>query len=326
MDNALQHLSGQTILVTGASGFLGSCIVGQLAAVPCHIRRLDRRVSPDTRPAGPAEVEDVSGDVRDPQCWAAAIDGVDVVVHLAGQTSVYVANDNPGEDLAANVMPVNHLAAACRLRQRRPVVVMAGTATVVGLTGSALVDESHLDHPVTFYDLHKWMAEQYVEAYTREGVMTGTTLRLANVYGPGPQGSSSDRGFLNAMVRRALAGETLTMYGSGAFVRDYVFVADVARAFLMAAAAPEAVAGRHFLIGTGCGTTIAEALALVAERVARRTGHRVPVVSIDPPSGLSPIEQRNFVADITRFRTATAWGPQVNLADGIDQTIEAACA
>lgn len=325
MDNTLRHLSGQTILVTGASGFLGSCIVRQLAAVPCRIRRLDRRVSPDTRPGGVAEIEDVSGDVRDPHCWAAAAEGVDVVLHLAGQTSVYVANDNPGEDLVANVMPVNHLAEACRLHQRRPVVVLAGTATVVGLTDVALVDESHPDHPITFYDLHKWMAEQYIEAYTRAGVMAGTTLRLANVYGPGPQGSSSDRGFLNAMVRRALAGETLTMYGTGAFVRDYVFVEDVARAFLSAAAAPDAVEGRHFLIGTGRGTTLAQALALVADRVARRTGHRVSVVSVEPPPGLSAIEQRNFVADTTRFRTATGWSTRVDLEDGIDQTIESAC-
>jgi nucleoside-diphosphate-sugar epimerase len=318
-------LSGQTILVTGASGFLGSCVVRQLAAVPCRIRRLDRRVSLDTRPGGTAEIEDVSGDVRDPHCWAAAVEGVDVVFHLAGQTSVYVANDNPGEDLVANVMPVNHLAEACRVHQRRPVVVLAGTATVVGLTEAALVDESHPDHPITFYDLHKWMAEQYIEAYTRAGVMAGTTLRLANVYGPGPQGSSSDRGFLNAMVRRALAGETLTMYGTGAFVRDYVFVEDVARAFLSAAAAPDAVEGRHFLIGTGRGTTLAQALALVAERVARKTGHRVSVVSVDPPPGLSPIEQRNFVADTTRFRNATGWSTRVSLEDGIDQTIESAC-
>lgn len=325
MDNTLRRLSGQTILVTGASGFLGSCVVGQLATVPCRIRRLDRRVASDTRPGGPAEIEDVSGDIRDAHCWTSAVEGADVILHLAGQTSTYVANDNPAEDMITNVMPVNHLAAACRRHQRCPVVVMAGTATVVGLTDTALVDESHPDHPITFYDLHKWMAEQYIEAYTRECVMAGTTLRLANVYGPGPQGSSSDRGFLNAMVRRALAGDTLTMYGTGAFVRDYVFVEDVARAFLSAALAPDAVKGRHFLIGSGTGTTLAQALALVIERVARKTGQRVPLVSVDPPPGLSPIEQRNFVADTSRFRNATAWSPQVSLEQGIDQTIEAAC-
>jgi UDP-glucose 4-epimerase len=321
-----ERLHGRTILVTGAGGFLGSHIVQRLAKMPCTIRRLHRGSRP--MPAIPqdsiARVDDVVGDVRELPTWITAAAGVDIVVHLAGQTSVYVATENPEADLMANVRPVLHLMQACRTLENRPMVVFSGTATQVGLTTSSEpVNESHPDEPITIYDLHKWMAEKYLETATREGLLSATTLRLANVYGPGPTAGSPDRGFLNAMIRRALAGEVLTMYGSGSYVRDYVFVDDVARAFLAAAVSPETAGGAHFIVGSGQGHTIANALESVASRVAARTARPVAIDSVEPPSTLSRIEHRNFVADTRRLQAATGWRPAVSLAAGIDLTIDA---
>jgi nucleoside-diphosphate-sugar epimerase len=234
-----------------------------------------------------------------------------------------VAAADPQADLRSNVLPMLGLLETCRQQSLAPVVLFAGTATQVGLPSLLPVNESQPDQPVTIYDLHKLAAENYLKHYISQGYVRGASLRLANVYGPGPHSSSSDRGVLNAMIRRALAGEPLTVYGAGEFVRDYVFVGDVVRAFLLAGAAPDAVNGRHFVIGSGQGHTLAEAFKLVAQRAAIRTGRQTAVEYTNPVAPISLIEQRHFVADIGEFRRATGWTPEKNLVSGIDSTIEA---
>ena len=167
------------------------------------------------------------------------------------------------------------------------------------------------------------MAENDLKAASALGTVCGATLRLSNVYGPGATGAKPDRDVLNRMIRAALRGEPLTVYGTGEYVRDYVFVEDVADAFLKAAAHGEEINGRHFVIGSGRGVTIRGAFELVAARVETLTGRRVPVVIANPATALSDIQKRNFVADTTRFSAATGWRPSWSLSDGIDCTIEA---
>jgi nucleoside-diphosphate-sugar epimerase len=192
----------------------------------------------------------------------------------------------------------------------------------VGVPARLPVDESFPDQPCTIYDMHKLQAEQYLKHYARGGIVRGASLRLANVYGPGPKSGSADRGVLNAMVRRALRGETLTIYGTGESVRDYVYVEDAARCFARAAASVEAVNGRHFVVGSGVGHTVAQAVRLVAELVTERVGRPVRVEHTPAPATLSPIESRNFVARVDAFDEATGFRPGIQLSDGIQRTID----
>ena len=320
-----EHLSftGRTILITGGAGYLASGLVALLKDIDCRIIRLHRPGSCPPPVRGAARIREVAGDICDPAVWEHSLAGVDYLFHFAAQTSTYAANADPLADQTVNVLPMLHLLEACRRQGRGPVVCFASTVTVVGIPERLPVAESHPDHPLTIYDLHKLMAEQYLRWYAEQGIVQGVTLRLANVYGPGPRSSLADRGILNQMIRRALAGEALTVYGAGDQVRDYVYVEDTARAFLAAALHSEALNGKYFVIGTGFGHTIAEAMSLVAERAAARTGILVPVQHVAPPGGLSPIEQRHFVADSARFSGATGWQARYTLAQGIDLTLEA---
>jgi len=166
-------------------------------------------------------------------------------------------------------------------------------------------------------------AENYLKYYIRNHFVNGVILRLANVYGPGPKSSSADRGILNFMIKKSLKGENLTVYGKGNFLRDYIFIHDVVKAFLMAGMHIEKLNGNHFVIGSGQGHAIAEAVNMVAERSLAKIGKKVAVEHIEPPSPQSPIESRNFIANTERFNTATHWQAATTLQEGIDRTIDA---
>ena len=149
------------------------------------------------------------------------VPGIDVIFHFAAQTSSAKADANPEEDRAVNLTPALALIRSCRELQVSPIVVFAGTVTECGLTDVLPIDETVPDHPITAYDRHKLAAEKALEQADKEGFLKGVILRLPNLYGPGPRNSSADRGVLNQMVRRALAGEaTKGSWRTGATSRN----------------------------------------------------------------------------------------------------------
>lgn len=320
----LQSYRQRRIVVTGSTGYLATNLIHALKGIDCHIVRVSR---PGTRfdPIdGRACIEAITGDLCDPLLWQRVLAGTDYVFHLAAQTSAYSANSNPPADFEMNVAPMLALLETCRRNGWRPTVLFASTATISGIPDRLPVDESHSENPLTIYCLHKLLAEKYLNYYSQEGIVAGLSLRLANVYGPGPQSSSSQRGILNQMIRKAIQRESLTIYGDGCYIRDYIYIDDVVSAFLQAGACIDTLQqhGRHYVIGSGHGYFIKDALNLVAERVTRRTGKLVPISHVPPPAGLSPIECRNFIADTTRFSQATGWQASTRLIQGIDCTIE----
>ena len=312
---------GKKILFTGGSGYLASSVLQGLRHVDAEITRLDRGRVPFSPIEGIARMREVVADVQDQNVWKELIPETDIVFHFAAQTSARIANEQPLHDFSVNVLPLIRILDVCRSTGHNLVILLAGTVTEVGLTDRTPVNEGHPDRPLTVYDIHKLTAEKYLECFTDQGTIQGAVLRLANLYGPGPKSGSADRGILNAMILRALAGEPLSLYGQGQWIRDYLFIEDAAEAFILAGACIEKTNGHHYVLGSGEGHSLHDAFHLVADRVAAATSRRVEVLSVPVPEGTSPIEYRNFIADSTLFRTATGWLPRVGLEEGIDRTI-----
>lgn len=282
------------------------------------------RTSSGPIPAGRGRVHDIIGDVREKQLWQQLVARADVIYHLAAQTSVSRAAEDPEASYQHNVLPMLHLLEACRREGRAPSIIFASTATIFGCPDRLPVNESFPDCPPTVYDLHKKFAEDYLKHYARSGLATGAALRFANVYGPGPLAREADRGVLNRMVARALRGEVLTIYGTGEQLRDYTYTDDAVMALAAAARHIEALNGGHFVVGSGQAHTVAQAIQLVASRVSARLGRAVSVSHVEPPASSPAIDGRNFIADPGAFCGATGWSARVPLGEGLDRTIDAA--
>lgn len=323
---SLSFYKGKSILVTGASGYLGSRMIQILSDVSCKILSISRKQGSFDHAAkvsSQAQYQNIFGDVRDRSLWENNLEGVDVLFHFAGQTSAVYSDEHPDEDYRANVLPILHFLEVCRLRHLSPSVLFAGTVTESGIPRHLPVNEKAEDNPLTFYDFHKWTAENYLKFYSRLGAVQAATLRLPNIYGPGRDVGSGDRGILNRMIRKALAGETLTVFGEGSELRDYLYIEDALHAFLAAGASIKALAGGHYVIGTGTGHSLRDAFELIRERVHHMTGRMTSVAQCPAPVPQPLINHRNFIADSRLFCSLTAWTPAVTLSQGIDRTIGA---
>tara|TARA_A100001015_G_C14936344_1_gene690639 strand:- start:416 stop:1396 length:981 start_codon:yes stop_codon:yes gene_type:complete len=317
IDNKLsQFYKSKSVLITGGSGYIGSHIIDRLSLEDCSIKCFSRNKEIIKRKG----IKYIFGDYSDEDIWSEAIKDVDIIFHLASQTSVYVAEDDPSKDYAANVLPLEILAKSARNKNKIPFVVFSGTATQFGTVESNPVSEQVKDNPSNYYDFHKLLAEKYLKLFIKKNFIQGVSLRLCNVYGPGPKSSSHDRGILNMMVKRALDGKDLTIYGSGDYLRDYIFIDDVVNAFILCPFNSEIINGTHLLVGSGEGKTIKEALTQVAHLINSQFGVSSKIEYVNPPSNLNESEFRNFVADNSLIKKKLNWSPEVNFNDGIIKT------
>lgn len=319
----LKYFVQKKILLTGGNGYLAYNLIDALKDVDLEITRFDLKIDDWSylSEGHNIKIKSVEGDIRDRKLLELILPGCDIVFHFAAQTSVYVADNDPVSDININLLPLVLILDICEKNHLCPVILFAGTATEHGISKELVVNEEAVDYPVTIYDLNKSLAGTYLEYYCRRGIVRGATLRLANVYGPGPKSSSKDRGIVNLMIKRALNNTPLTLYGNGEYIRDYVYISDVVNAFLSGAMNIDRINGQFFYIGTGKGHTISDLFNIIVERTYLKTGLRSDIHNVALPENMSVIETRNFIADITRFLEKTDWQPTTDLEQGIDSTI-----
>jgi nucleoside-diphosphate-sugar epimerase len=307
-----------TIVITGARGYIGRPLAERLAGEGYRLR-LVSYFSPTQNVPASETVKHVRADLRIDASWRPLLEDADAIVHLSWRTDLRAAEADPNEDSELNVQPVRALIRAARNFGRPLPVVFASTVTVVGHAPPIPASEQTPDQPCTVYDRHKLECEAMLHDATRQGFLRACSLRLANVYGygSGVASTNSNRGILNEVMRRGARGETLTLYGKGGYVRDFVFIGDVVDAFCRALACNRILDGSHYVIASGRGYTLSEAFDLVAQEALHCTGRAVEIRHVPEPPDLYPIERRNFVGDSTLFQKLTGWRAEVDLRSGI---------
>ncbi|GLZ00707.1 NDP-hexose 2,3-dehydratase family protein [Actinoplanes sp. NBRC 103695] len=315
-----------TIAVLGASGYLGSVVCGLLAQRSVRLRPVARR-GYEIPAAAVATVEPLAADLTGRDAVIRAVSDADVVLHLAKHSGDWrLPEEDPAATEPVNVGIMRTVLEVLSGRpadgRPPPLVVFAGACTQIGRTPDRPMDGTEPDHPDTEYDRQNLAAERLLMAATRAGTVRGTSLRLATVFGQSRLSAAPDAGVVSTMIRKALAGEPLTMWHDGTVARDITYVEDVARAFLAAIDRPDRLVGRHWLVGTGGHERLGDVFATVAAAVAAATGRPgVPVVTVSPPGGAVLTDFLNVFVDPEPFRSAAGWQARTSLRDGIDRTV-----
>ncbi|ADG94204.1 NAD-dependent epimerase/dehydratase [Arcobacter nitrofigilis DSM 7299] len=318
----MRSFENKTIMVIGARGYIGSSFVNYLKNKYCNIIRIGR----DPKIFSPirktiANVEDIELNFNSKE-YIDAVRRSNVIFYFSAQTSTYTAEKDILKDYEDSVSPIVKLLSLCEKLSTKPTLIFSSAVTICGLVEKLPVNETFKDNPITIYDIHKLTIEQYIKFYAKKNIIKGCILRLSNVYGPGVNSSSSDRGILNLMIKKALNGENLTLYGSGEFLRDYIYIDDVISAFAHAYFhIDNETNGKCYVLGTGIKKSIKNAFDIIVKKSQKIVSNNVLIESVSMPTKISDIEYRNFIADSSCFCSETNWKAKVNLESGIEKTM-----
>ncbi|MGI6208786.1 MAG: NAD-dependent epimerase/dehydratase family protein [Anaerolineae bacterium] len=303
--------SALKVLVTGGAGFIGSHVADAFLQAGHEVHVLDDLSRGKLANLDPA-VRVHRLDLRDPQVDQLLEDErYDVVSHHAAQIDVRRSVADPMADADVNIMGSLRLLAACARTGVKKVIYPSSGGAIYGEPQYLPTDEAHPIEPVSPYGVSKYVVELYLRQFQATHGLRYTVLRYPNVYGP-RQDPLGEGGVVAIFAHRMLAGESVSIYGSGEQERDFVYVGDCARANLLALQAGD---GRAYNLGTGLGTSVNSLFRMMAGL----TGYaKEPVYQPARPG-----ETMRMAVDATLAAQELGWQPSVTLEEGLRRTIAA---
>ncbi len=295
-------------IVTGGAGFVGSHLTRALIGEGRKVVVIDvKKPLPQRRVTGARYVQ---MDVRDKALHETFLKWKPgVVFHLAAHIDNQSSIQNPHMDADHNVMGTLNVLEAMRVAGTRR-ILFASSCAVYGNQEKRPTAEHAALELGSPYGLSKRVCEQYLELYRSFHDISSVSLRKANIYGPG-QAGSGETGAMTIFTTRLLEGQPIALFGDGLSTRDYVYIDDVVRAYLLAEkAGVEGV----FNIGTGIETTTKRLFELVRDEVGVK-------VEPDMRDGVKDAVRHSGI-DAGKALGAFGWSPEVGLEEGIEKTVE----
>jgi UDP-glucose 4-epimerase len=310
-------LTGKRVFITGGAGFIGTTLARRLvdANEVIALDNLHRDALSGTDLASHPNLTFVQGDILDAELVQAAAAGSTHMVHCAGIAGVDSVLESPVRTMRVNLIGTyNALEAALATEDTLERFLDFSTSEVFGthafrVTEGQVSTIGSVGEARWTYAVSKLAGEHMAHAYHDELRLPAVTVHPFNVYGPGQIGGGAIRAFIEA----ALAGRDLVIHGDGSQIRAWCYVDDMVDASLACLEHPEAV-GQTFNVGNTRSTVTIWDLA---QRIKRLTG--CPGDIVFQPLHYADVELR--IPNVEKIRELLGWESQVDLDDGLAQTI-----
>ena len=305
-----------TIIVTGASGFIGSHLSDQLLAKGHRVIGIDNMRTGRKENLSEAMKNDrfrlLIADIRDQEISSIVGEDIDTVFHLAAISSVKESVENPIFVNDVNVNgTVNVLEMARKLNASR--FVFSSSAAIYGDPEEMPVCEDFPLNPLSPYAASKIAAEMCIHSYSKSYDLNSSILRYFNVYGP-RQAYSEYSGVVSIFVNQALNGKPINIEGDGKQTRSFIHVSDVARATQLAGELKTAI-GATFNVSGPNLISILRLAQILKESV---DGCQSEIVHIDSRIG----DVKDSIGNIERAQKILGFSPEIPLERGLKETAE----
>jgi UDP-glucose 4-epimerase len=297
----------KTAIVTGGAGFIGSHMVDLLLARDFKVRVIDNLVGGReqniAQHKGNPDFVLERADIRDYEPGAALFQGADYVIHFAGIGDIVPSIERPTEYMSTNVLgTVRMLECARHVGVKQ--FVYAASSSCYGLARTPTRE----DHPIVPqypYALSKYQGEQAAFHWHQVYKLPVNSIRIFNAYGTRSRTSGAYGAVFGVFLKQKLAGKPLTVVGDGTQTRDFLYVTDIAEAFLLAAETGKS--GQVWNLGAGNPQPVNRLVELLAG----------PVVYIPKRPG----EPDCTWADITKIQLDLGWAQKVSFEEGVGRIL-----
>ncbi len=297
------------VLVTGGAGFIGSHIVDLL------LENNQEVISVDNLSSGHNlnnKTKFYKVDIRNKDGLEKVFkeNKIDFVIHTAAQISVSRSVREPLLDEEINIKGILNLLELSKDYKVKKFIFSSSGGVMYGQTKIFPTPETVCPEPLSPYGIAKLASERYIIFYNKEFNLNYTILRYGNVYGP-RQDPNGEAGVVAIFTKRMLKDMQVTINGDGKYVRDYVYVKDVARANVFSL---EKGDEEIINIGTAKGTDVNE----LFNELKELTGYKREAVHGPPRPG----DLRKSLLDISKAKSVLGWAPKYNLNEGLKETVE----
>jgi len=321
----LEFYAGKQTLVTGGLGFVGSNLAMRLLELGAQVVVVDAAIAETG--ANVFNIESVRDhprlsvrtvDVRDTLAMDRLVRNREVIFNLAGQVSHIDSMQDPFTDLEINCRSQLALLESCRHNAPHTKVIFASTRQIYGRVPEEdlPVDERRPPNPVDVNGINKLAGERYHVLYNNVYGIRTSVLRLTNTYGPRMLVKNNRQTAIGWLIRQAMDGEDIAIFGDGSQLRDFTYVDDVVDAFLIAGA-NDAANGQVFNVGGIEPISLRDVAELLVETAGTGSFHLVPF-----PPERKAIDVGSIYVDDRKIRRVLRWRPSVEMREGLTRTID----
>jgi len=308
--------SDKFVLVTGGCGFIGSHLVELLVSYGAKVRVFSRYTSTGSLNnlsfISQDNIEVIYGDLRNPFVVHKAMRDINIVFHLASLISIPYSYTNPAEYFDVNVNSILNILQAAR-DLSTDIVIHTSTSEVYGTAKIIPINEDHPLQAQSPYSASKIAADKLVESFYLSFGTPVLTLRPFNTYGP----RQTTRAIIPTIIKQLLSKSELFL-GDITPTRDFLYVKDTVKGFIMAAENYKELLGQVANIGTGHETSIKDLALLIGEFLNRKPEFFQDSGKLRPKKS----EVRRLCCDSSRFNSITGWKPNYDLQQGLNETID----
>jgi nucleoside-diphosphate-sugar epimerase len=314
-------IKNKKVLITGGLGMIGSTLANKLVKLGAKVTLVDSLIKPYG--ANFFNVNEIShlikiniSDIRDKESIKVLVKDKDIIINLAGQVSHNDSLQNPYLDADINYIGHLNVLEAVKINNPTAKILYSGSRLQFGKIFSNPVAEDHALNPLTPYAVNKTAAENLYLYYNRVFNIPIVLFRIANPYGPRCQMQHSKYAIINWFIRNAMEDKEITIFGDGSQIRDYIFVDDLADAFIRASV-DDNIKNEIFNIGSGIGTSFRNMVQLVLEVVGKGK-----VIYQPWPLDYLNVETGDYITDISKITKNLNWYPKIDLKKGIKETVK----